>query len=160
MFPQVHVQYALFLCRSSSAMVCLQWSQPLGSYNNKSIYFLEWTPIESHLCLTWVGAPDHTPLTYEIVLSYLHFNTFLYLLVPSSSNTPPWLTQEEFLEKYRIHRDSFHLLVDKIRDHSVFQSLHGKKKQKPVAFQLMVFLFCVGTSGSGSRNPDAQQGPA
>ena len=86
MFPQVHMQYALFLCHSSSAMVCLQWSQPLGSYNNKSIYFLEWTPIESHLCLTWVGAPDHTPLTYEIVLSYLHFNTFTYLLVPSSSN--------------------------------------------------------------------------
>ena len=71
----------------------------------------------------------------------------------AEDGTPPWLTQEEFLEKYRVHRDSFHLLVDKIRDHSVFQSLHGKKKQKPVAFQLMVFLFYVGTSGSGSSNP-------
>ena len=71
----------------------------------------------------------------------------------AEDGTPPWLTQEEFLEKYRVHRDSFHLLVDKIRDHSVFQSLHGKSKQKPVAFQLMVFLFYVGTSGSGSSNP-------
>ena len=71
----------------------------------------------------------------------------------AEDGTPPWLTQEEFLEKYHVHRDSFHLLVDKIRDHSVFQSLHGKSKQKPVAFQLMVFLFYVGTSGSGSSNP-------
>ena len=42
--------------------------------------------MESHPFLTWVGAPDHTPLTYEIILPYPHFNTFSYLLVPSSSN--------------------------------------------------------------------------
>ena len=31
----------------------------------------------------------------------------------AEDGTPPWLTQEEFLEKYHVHRDSFHLLVDK-----------------------------------------------
>ena len=30
----------------------------------------------------------------------------------SEDGTPPWLTQEEFLEKYGIHRYSFHSLVD------------------------------------------------
>ena len=71
----------------------------------------------------------------------------------AEDGTPPWLTQEEVLEKYPVHKDSFHSLVDKIRDHSVFHSLHGKKRQKPVAFQLMAFLFYVGTSGSGASNP-------
>jgi hypothetical protein len=67
--------------------------------------------------------------------------------------TPPWLSNMEFLEKYRIHRESFHALVNKIKDHPVFKSQKGKVKQEPVEYQLMVFLMYIGTSGSGASNP-------
>jgi hypothetical protein len=67
--------------------------------------------------------------------------------------TPPWLSDIEFLEKYRIHRESFHALVDKIKDHDVFKLHSGKVKQEPVEYQLMVFLVYIGTSGSGASNP-------
>jgi hypothetical protein len=67
--------------------------------------------------------------------------------------TPPWLSDTEFLEKYRMHRESFHALVKKIKDHPVFKSRKGKTKQEPVEYQLMVFLMYIGTSGSGASNP-------
>lgn len=54
--------------------------------------------------------------------------------------TPPWLTDEEFLHKYRMHRDSFKMIVSLINNHPAFQS-KGRKKQAPVAHQLMVFLY-------------------
>ena len=66
----------------------------------------------------------------------------------------PWLQDDEFLAKYRMHRESFHGLVGKIKDHPVFQpSLFCRKKQAPVEHQLMVFLAYLGTSGSGANNP-------
>ena len=46
---------------------------------------------------------------------------------PSSDGTPPWLTEEEFINKYRMCRHSFHLLVQKIKTHSVFEN---KKKRR------------------------------
>lgn len=65
---------------------------------------------------------------------------------------PPWLTNDEFKQKYRMDRHYFFQLVDKIKDHPVFVS-RGRKKQAPVEHQLMVFLFFIGTSGSGASNP-------
>jgi hypothetical protein len=66
--------------------------------------------------------------------------------------TPPWLSDEEFLEKYRHHRESFQKLVEMIRHHPVFQQ-KGKRKQAPVEHQLLSFLHYLGTSGSGASNP-------
>jgi hypothetical protein len=66
---------------------------------------------------------------------------------------PSWLSDDEFLEKYRVHRESFYLLLSRIKDHPVFQNTVGKKPQAPVAHQLMVYLFYLGTSGSGASNP-------
>ena len=68
----------------------------------------------------------------------------------------PWLTDEEFLQKYRCHRSSLHKLVSLIKDHPVFHPPNERtpcKKQAPVVHQLMVFLHYVGTSGSGANNP-------
>lgn len=70
--------------------------------------------------------------------------------------TPPWLTDEEFLHKYRMHRDSFKMIVSLINNHPAFQS-KGRKKQAPVAHQLMVFLYYIGVSGSGASFPRCRQ---
>lgn len=61
---------------------------------------------------------------------------------------PPWLTEEEFQQKYRINRTSFWKIVELIKDHQVFNP-----KQAPVPHQLLVFLHYIGTSGSGANNP-------
>jgi hypothetical protein len=65
----------------------------------------------------------------------------------------PWLTEDEFIQKYRMSRESFCRIVDLIQDHPVFKSRprHGRK-QAPVAHQLMVFLKFIGTEGTGASN--------
>jgi hypothetical protein len=70
----------------------------------------------------------------------------------STGSNQPWLTNEEFLQNFRMQRGSFVQLVDLIKDHEVFQQ-KGKKKQAPVAHQLLVLLMYLGTSGSGASNP-------
>ena len=64
----------------------------------------------------------------------------------------PWLTDEEFLQKYRMSRESFSKVVDKIKNHRIFNRGKRGRKQAPVAHQLMVFLKYVGTEGSGASN--------
>ena len=69
----------------------------------------------------------------------------------------PWLTEEEFLQKYRCKRASFWLVVGLIKDHPVFNPSDPRgRKQSPVSHQLLVFLFYIGTSGSGANNPHAR----
>jgi hypothetical protein len=65
----------------------------------------------------------------------------------------PWLREEEFLAKYRMRRESFDLLLQLIEQHVVFQHKPKKRCQVPVAWQLMVFLYYVGSSGGGGSNP-------
>jgi DDE superfamily endonuclease len=62
----------------------------------------------------------------------------------------PWLTEEEFLQKYRMSKESFSLLVDEVKDHPVFKSKSARRPQAPVSHQVMVFLKYVGTEGSGA----------
>ena len=71
----------------------------------------------------------------------------------ASSTETPWLTEEEFQEKYRLRRDSFSRLVALVRDHKIFTSPPNKRKQAPVEYQLMVLLHYLGTAGSGASNP-------
>lgn len=66
----------------------------------------------------------------------------------------PWLNDIEFLQKYRMSRESFDRVVDYIKDHPVFQS--KTKQQAPVAHQLMTWLKYAGTEGSGSSNANQQ----
>lgn len=66
----------------------------------------------------------------------------------------PFLTDNEFLHKYRMSRDSFNELVGLIKDHEVFKRGRRGPKQMPPEYQLMVFLKYIGTEGAGSSNPD------
>ena len=60
----------------------------------------------------------------------------------SEDGTPPWLTDDKFLQKYRMHCDSFKMIVSLINNHPAFKS-KGKKPQAPIEHQLMVFLFTL-----------------
>jgi hypothetical protein len=62
----------------------------------------------------------------------------------------PWLTDEEFLQKYRMSRESFSRLVGLIQDHPVFNPDSRTRKQISVAHQLMVFLRYIGSEGTGA----------
>ena len=66
----------------------------------------------------------------------------------------PFLTDDEFLQKYRMSRESFNELVGLIKDHEVFKRGRRGPKQAPPEYQLMVFLKYIGTEGSGSSNAD------
>lgn len=68
-----------------------------------------------------------------------------------SEATLPWLTESEFLSKYRLSRKNFHKILALIKDHPVFQA-KGKKPQRDVAYQLMTWLKYAGTEGSGASN--------
>jgi hypothetical protein len=54
----------------------------------------------------------------------------------------------EFLYDFRITRESFFLLLEELETKKAFSD-SKYKKQRPVAFQLLVFLFRVGKEGSG-----------
>jgi DDE superfamily endonuclease len=76
--------------------------------------------------------------------------------VSSSSNSSgtsselPWLSDEEFLQKYRVTRKSFDIILEKIRNHPIFES--KTKRMAPPEYQLMVFLKYIGTEGAGGSN--------
>ncbi|KAG7343879.1 DDE superfamily endonuclease [Nitzschia inconspicua] len=67
------------------------------------------------------------------------------------------LTDEEFLQKYRMSRKSFAKVLERIQHHSVFQKrrTHGRK-HPPVFLQLLAFLEYIGTEG-GSVASDTKQ---
>jgi DDE superfamily endonuclease len=65
-----------------------------------------------------------------------------------------WLTDEEFLQKYRMTRDSFKAIVDLIKYHPVFLYKGRGPHQPPAAHQLMVLLRYLGSEGSGGCSPD------
>jgi hypothetical protein len=68
----------------------------------------------------------------------------------SSDEELPWLNDEEFLQKFRMSRKSFGVILGKIKDHPVFES--KTKTMAPPEYQLMVFLKYIGTEGSGASN--------
>lgn len=72
--------------------------------------------------------------------------------VQEEAERMPWLTDEEFLQKYRMSRESFAKVVQQIEDHPVFNRRTRGRKQAPVAHQLMVFLKYIGPEGSGASN--------
>jgi hypothetical protein len=79
--------------------------------------------------------------------------------VATEAASMPWLTDEEFLQKYRMSRESFARVLEEIEDHPIFNGRSGPKgrRQAPVAHQLMVFLKFVGTEGTGGSNASQRQ---
>ena len=73
--------------------------------------------------------------------------------VNNADGTPPWLSSDEFLQKYRVHRESFSSIIKEIEQHLVFHSGIIRRPQRPCAHQMMVLLHYLGTSGSGANNP-------
>ena len=67
---------------------------------------------------------------------------------------PAWLNDSEFLQKYRMSRESFNAVHDLIKDHPVFAVSPKGRKQASVKYQLLVFLKFVGTEGNGASNPN------
>lgn len=61
-----------------------------------------------------------------------------------------WLSDAEFLTKFRMSRDSFGKLLGMIENHEVFQVRNDKRRQTPVSHQLMVFLHYLG-HGCGNQ---------
>ena len=57
---------------------------------------------------------------------------------------------EEFLLNFRITRESFFLLLEEMKQTKAFIKVSKKKQQRPISFQLLVFLYRVGTEGCGA----------
>jgi hypothetical protein len=55
---------------------------------------------------------------------------------------------DEFLYAFRMKRESFHLLVEQMKQRKAFKTSKFKK-QCPVAYQVLVFLFRAGKEGTG-----------
>lgn len=77
-----------------------------------------------------------------------------------SDDHQPWLNENEFRQKYRMSRESFHEIVKLIENHPVFHKRARSKKrkkgkaQRSPSHQLMVLLKFLGTEGTGGSNPD------
>jgi hypothetical protein len=65
-------------------------------------------------------------------------------------DSPPWLNDAKFKDKYRMTYCSFWLIVDLIQNHGIFKSL--RKLQAPVVNQLMMLLCFLGMEGNGLSN--------
>jgi hypothetical protein len=64
----------------------------------------------------------------------------------------PWLKADEFLEKFRMSRESFWDLVGLINDDPIFQKNDSRgRPQMPVSHQLMTTLRAFGNNGSFSN---------
>jgi hypothetical protein len=57
----------------------------------------------------------------------------------------------EFLNSFRMTRQSFFLLLEEMKTKRAF-ALSKFKKQRPVAFQLLVFLYRIGKEGTGGSS--------
>ena len=64
-----------------------------------------------------------------------------------------WLTEEEFLQKYRMTRENLENLSELVKNHPTFQNTSGNK-QAPPKYQIMLLLRYLGTEGSGTSNPN------
>jgi hypothetical protein len=70
--------------------------------------------------------------------------------VSDGSSLRPWLSDEEFLQKFRVTMIGYSRILESIRDHSVFTS--KTKRMAAPEYQLIVFLKYVGTEGDGANN--------
>jgi hypothetical protein len=62
----------------------------------------------------------------------------------------------EFLHSFRMTRESFFLLLDEMKTKCAF-TVPKFKKQQPVAYQLLVFLYHIGREGTAGSNMAVSQ---
>ena len=60
---------------------------------------------------------------------------------------------DEFLHLFRVTRDSFFLFLDEMKDKEAF-STTNKCHQRPISYQLLVFLYRIGKDGSAGGPMD------
>lgn len=67
----------------------------------------------------------------------------------------PSLNNDAIIENYQNHKSSFWQLVQLVEDHPIFGSATGfraQRKQAPIKYRLLVFLFYLGTSEKSYSN--------
>ena len=57
-------------------------------------------------------------------------------------------TDEEFLNAFRISRDSFFLFLEEMKTKKAFVVKSKKCHQRPISYQLLVYLYRIGKEGS------------
>jgi hypothetical protein len=77
----------------------------------------------------------------------LKFDLADCLLEQGSNN----YNNSDFLHTFRMSRQSFLLLLEEMKSKKAFRSSKFKKQQ-PVAFQLLVFLYRIGKEGTGGSS--------
>lgn len=67
-----------------------------------------------------------------------------------------WLNDDEFLQKCCMSHKCSVVVLDQIKDHSVFKKLEGKndRPQTPAVHQLMAFSKLIGMEGSDTNGPN------
>ena len=93
-----------------------------------------------------------TPLNFQRRLTDL-CNTRFYLPRPfrqydryvferdlKNDDDVPWLSDEEFLRKYRTSQEGLDYLTNLLKDAPVFKAGNWGKKQMPVKYQIMIWL--------------------
>ena len=78
----------------------------------------------------------------------------LFDMEDAISYTSKNFNDEEFLNKFRITRDSFFLLLEEMKKRKAFRIVSKRKQQRPVAYQLLVFLYRVGSEGKHGGSAD------
>jgi hypothetical protein len=94
-------------------------------------------------------------LTYfEDLVTTPGFTTFNNQSITGKS-TQPWLTENEFQQKYRVTRESFYKILEMIKEHPIFSNTDRRgRMQQPPEFQLMTLLKFLGTEGTGNSDPN------
>lgn len=87
-------------------------------------------------------------------VSSIAFDVFLADLEDDGDSS--WLTNVEFTKKYRVSREFFWTLVEKVKNHYVFRKGARGPDQAPVELQVMVFLYYVGCEGSSASNSNGR----
>jgi hypothetical protein len=63
-----------------------------------------------------------------------------------------WLSNDEFLCKYRVSRESLHEITQEIKDDLIFARAQRGRRQMPVKHQLMIWLHFIGHEGNTCPN--------
>ena len=98
-----------------------------------------------------------TSTRYLFRKSYYRTNRKKFDLEDALSNSSVNYNDEEFLKSFRITRNSFFLLLEVMKEKRVFKRVSKKKKARPIAYQILVFLYRIGKDGDGGSCGDISQ---
>jgi hypothetical protein len=73
------------------------------------------------------------------------------------SNESKNFNDEEFLGTFRMSRESFHLFVEEMKTKKAFTTPANSSHQRPIPFQLLVYLYRIGKEGSAGGSFQVSQ---